>query len=239
MIALGFESEEGEYAEECVSYRFGHLKLLASRVHNVYAREIVLLSGVIFTGRTMGEVNSQIPTDLETPEEAAAWISYVLRSDKRELAPLPGWFEEGERNWDLIPFVREANERQRTFQERQRAYESCPKCVIARESARILRREIRAALSQTNNEEEMEVQFDGQVLRIDLDVVHGYDEYPTRLHESVAATGTAWPALYRVAISRDTTALPDRFAKPLVEVSLFEGNLCMDQIALGPYQSAE
>ena len=52
---------------------------------NMYARYVVLLSGVINTGRTVALIESQIPNDLGSASEAAAWVSYALASHRSEL----------------------------------------------------------------------------------------------------------------------------------------------------------
>ena len=124
---------------------------------NPYARYVVLLSGVLNTGRKLAIIESQIPIDLGSAFEAAAWVSYALRPDKPELEPLADWFLEGERHWDLVPLVRQVRE----AEERQRAYLSCPKCYIDREYARPLRRNLLEELSGLAGETEMTVNFDG------------------------------------------------------------------------------
>ena len=90
LIALGFERREPKYGAETAAYRFPNLELEAIHVMNLYARYVVLLSGFLNTGRTMATIEDQIPTDLESALEAAAWVSYALRSHKSDLGPLPG-----------------------------------------------------------------------------------------------------------------------------------------------------
>ena len=87
---------------------------------NLYGRYVVLLSGVVETRRTLGVVESQIPNDIGSALEAAAWVSYALKSYRSELEPLPDWFVEGERHWDLVPPARV----ELAARERQLAYEA-------------------------------------------------------------------------------------------------------------------
>ena len=51
----------------------------------MYVRNGVMLGGVLYAGRTLATVESQIPDDLGTTSEAAAWVSYALRSHRAEL----------------------------------------------------------------------------------------------------------------------------------------------------------
>ena len=179
LIALGFERREPRFGMETVGYKFKHLDLVASHGMYMYARYVVMLSGVDSTGRTLGTAESQISPDLGSALEAAAWLSYALKSYKSDLEPLPDWFVEGERHWDLIPIVA-----------RQRAYEARPKCYIDRDYARPLRRNLLEDISWLREESEMTVSFDGRVLSI----VHGH-----RVHE-VLASGDSWPSPYRVLV---------------------------------------
>ena len=89
--------------------------------------------------------------------EAAAWVSYALKSYKRELGPLPDWFVTGEENWELIPFVAE-----------QRTYRARPHCRIDRDYARPLRRKLQEDISWLEGEAEATCSFDGRVLSIKL-----------------------------------------------------------------------
>ena len=222
LIALGFEHRTTQAGLQGVGYKFVHLDLDVVHVMNMYARYVVLLSGVINTSRTVALIESQIPNDLGSALEAAAWVSYALASHRSELEPLPEWFVEGERHWDLVPLEREV----RAAQERQRAYQACPKCFIDRDYARPLRRNLMAELSWLDEETEMTLSFDGRVLSISL--YHS-------VHE-VVASGDSWPSSYNVIVSPETK-LPDRFMSTSVAVSVFEGYVRFDRLRLGPYQA--
>ena len=89
LIALGFECRITQTGSLGAGYRFANLDLNAVRVMTMYGRNVVLLSGVTETRRTLGIVESQIPDVLGSPSEAAAWVSYALKSHRRELEPLP------------------------------------------------------------------------------------------------------------------------------------------------------
>ena len=226
LVALGFERRVHgtgmDAAMGTVSYRFRYLDLTATGAVSRYFQPIVLLGGVLNTGRSLGIIEHYIPPDLETPEEAAAWVSYVLRSARSKLEPLPPWYLEGERHWDLVPPAR----KEREAQERSEAYQNCPKCFIDREYARILRRKLQTALSQTVGETEMTFRFDGRVLSIALgDTVY-----------EVVASGKGWPSSYYVAVS-PKTPLPARFTSSTVTVSVFEGCLNIDGRCLAPLTS--
>ena len=221
LLALGFEpGKTGVQVEEvkAVCYRFACLDLDALHVMNLYARQVILLSGVLNTGRTLATIESQIPDDLGNAFEAAAWVSYALKSHRNKLEPLPDWFLEGEAHWDLVPPARKMIE----ARERQRAYLSCPRCYIDRDYARPLRRNLLEELSGLAGETQMTVSFDGRVLSIDL---------KDRIHE-VLASGDCWPSSYEAIVGPEAK-MPTRFESPRVEVSVFEGYVCFDRLRLG------
>ena len=115
LIALGFERKKTRDGPEGVGYRFAHLDLDAVHVTNTSARDVVLLSGILDTGNTLATIEGQIPNDLTSALEAAVWVSHTLRYHRSDLEPLPKWYVEGERRWDLLPRIhqmREAHERQ-------------------------------------------------------------------------------------------------------------------------------
>ena len=216
LIELGFERREPVYGGETVAYRFHNLGLNATHlIAPPSFRYVVLLRGVLVTDRTVAQVESQIPTDLESAVEAAAWVSYALRSHRADLEPLPDWFIEGEQRWEVV-FDRFVSPEER---ERRRAYAECPKCSINREYARALRRNLREEISWVEGQTEMTLGFDGRVLSIEI---------CGRLHE-VVASGDSWPSSYRVVVTPQTE-LPARFVRSLVEVSVFEGYLCIDRL---------
>ena len=202
-----------------VCYRFADFDLVARPETRTIGHIVVALSGVRYTGRDLSMIEAEIPANLGTAKEAAAWASYALQSDRGELKPLPDWFIEGERNWDLIPFVREDRER-------RRAYETSPKCFIDRDYARPLRRNLANEISWLREETEMTFSFDGRVLGIKI-----FD----RAYE-VLASGDGWHSSYRVLVSRESK-LPARFMSSRVEVNVLGGHLRVDGLPLGPCES--
>ena len=205
-----------------VCYRFSHLDLVACPEMNTFGQYVVLLRGVVETRRTLSFVEGEIPPDLGSALEAAAWVSYALRSDRSELEPLPDWFVEGERHWDLVAPARV----ELAARERQRAYEACPKCFIDRDYARPLRRNLLEEISGLAGETEMTFRFDGRVLSI---------VFCDRVDE-VIASGDIWPSSYEVVVSPETT-LPARFMSSTVVVGVFEGYVCLDGLRLGPCEA--
>ena len=209
-------------APDAVVYGFAAFDLFCSHTMNRYMRMVVRVHGVIYTGRTLSEIDMEIPDHLEDPLEAAAWVSYALRSHREELNPLPHWFVEGERHSHLVARALEGS----TAWERRRAYEASPKCNISRDYARPLRRNLQEEISWLEGEAEMTISFDGRVLSID---------FGGRVHE-IVASGEGWPSSYRVVVS-SKTKFPARFTASRVEISVFEGYVRLDGLRLGPCEA--
>ena len=218
LIALGFERKKTRDGLEGVGYRFVHLDLDAVHVTNTYAQDVVLLSGVIDTGHTLATIEDQIPNDLTSALEAAVWVSHALRYHRSDLEPLPEWYVEGERRWDLLPRIHQMRE----AQERQLAYMASPRCYIDRAYARLLRRKLLDEFSRLCGETEITFSFDGRVLSIAL---------KEHVHE-VIASGDCWPSSHQVIVSPESK-LPARFESPRVEVGVFDGYVSFDRLRLG------
>lgn len=218
LAALGFERRASFSGMEAVGYRFRHLDLTASASTTMLGASAVLFSGILSTKRRLGEIDHLIAPDIETPEEAAAWVAHVLHAYRSDLGPLPTWFLEGERHWEVMrPALLKL-----AVPERSRAYENRPKCFIDREYARPLRHQLRALLSKIAGEVTMTVSFDGRILSFTL---CGTDY-------EVIASGDRWPSAYRVTVCQGT-AMAARFPFSTVAVSVFEGFLIFGNRRLG------
>ena len=74
---------------DAVVYGFAACDLFCSHTMTRYMRMAIRVHGVIYTGITLSEIDTEIPDHLEEPSEAAAWVSYALRSHRSDLEP-PG-----------------------------------------------------------------------------------------------------------------------------------------------------
>ena len=276
LTELGFRPKRPE-SPDIIGYEFGNLELTAMHpditnptlmalapsafrpsfdfeyleTMNKYGGYVVWVTGTVATPRSISEVESPIPPDLGSASEAAAWVSYVLRFHRSDLGPLPDWFLEGERDWDLVPPAQKERLRQAELREREekwQAYKASPKCFIDRDYALVLRRNMRQALSELAGVAEMTLKFDGRVLSISLRGSVNEVATPTiserralrrsaiasgEYLQEVVASGNSWPSSYQVLVSPETT-LPDKLTGPMVEVNVFEGYVQLDGHRLGP-----
>lgn len=102
LLHLGFESIDSENGAPTLIYRFQHLDLKVFDGIDASQQPATFVNGALRTRRTLAVIDHQIPSDLEDPDLAAAWISFALQGVKRELFPLPHWFEDRIRMADLL-----------------------------------------------------------------------------------------------------------------------------------------
>lgn len=207
LLALGFERRPSELFHAVVGYRFQHLDLEAAHGVNKHFRDVILLSGVLNTGRTIGLVDSEIPDDLDDERVVAAWVAMAVPSEIRDFGPVPDWLSQGVRDHHLVNL--------------QHASSAPPQpkpvaiCMIDREHARILRRGVQKSMNEQREGINVSVAFDGRVFDVTVGS-HG--------HEALAS-GDAWPQRYRLAPPPGTLPVPARFANDQVPVVVYENFL--------------
>lgn len=119
-----------------LSFQFGPAELHAIESLNRWLVPTVSLAGMVATNRQICMIETDMPLEVESIEQAAAWVVWALDNASRRVFDPPGrpaWIEIGRRNRHLLPW-----ERDRAAEELQRAaYEARPRCDITREWARV------------------------------------------------------------------------------------------------------
>lgn len=205
--AFGFQPDTAVVSDiqPGLSYDFGNFTLSVSAVINLRFAEVIMCSGVLSTRRTLSEVHIEMPRQMESREQCAAWLAWSLdRQAGRLFQPQRkvDWLEIGRANESLLPWVRD-----------RAAYEARPHCSMEREWARLAIKQLKAALLRVPADSEVWFAFDGEVLRIRCgeDVI------------AAAATGKAWPERYALKANQLKT-LPGRLMHLSVEFSAWKGS---------------
>lgn len=190
-----------------LSYDFGNFILSASWVMNRWFAEVVLLTGVLRTQRTLAEVSFEMPRSVESRELCAAWIVYHLDQAGSHGMFVPAkevpWLADGRQYKHLLPWER-----------KREAYNARPRCTIQREWMKLALKNLSEILSGVTDDEPVFFYFDGRALTV---MCAG----KTVL---VAAEGSAWPAIYQLVAGR-MKRLPKRLMNPGVEVSVWQSSL--------------
>jgi len=183
-------------------------RIEASICHNLSFHPIVLLSGVIRTASTIGELEREMPRSVDSLEQGIAWVTWIL-DEHRVLAtpgPLPSWVEQGRANVGLLPWIK-----------RRRAYEASPKCLVRRDYARLALKELAEAIAEADADETVRLEFDGEVLRMrirDRAIV-------------MPARGEPWPEFFELPAD-GMRSLPRRLSGDPVFFGVWDGAFTLD-----------
>jgi hypothetical protein len=206
--ALGFVEDETVISDQMpgLSFDFGNFKLSASRCLNRRFVPVVLLSGVMATKRSIGEVESELPLRFESVKQGMAWLAWCLdNAAGTRFAPAsaPVWLAEGRRHRHLLGWERE-----------RAAYAARPHCYVQRDWARVALKTLAEQLENIDDDTPVMFRFDGHVLTISC----------AGRTIAMAAEGQPWtqPHSIRAGALR---RLPKRLMREVVEVSVWDSAL--------------
>lgn len=201
---LGFSEVYGEITEKEPSYLydFGNLQLRAAQVTNFYLQPVFFFGGVAYGNNTLSHIQFEIQLEVESFELGVALIAHGIGRKFKPVKPTP-WLEMG-RSWqDHLPWVR-----------RQKAYAARPQCQVDREWFRVATKKMRALATDALEADVATICFDGDILKI-------------RARETILAMpaqGIPWDSEYSISVNV-LEALPKRFVKATVWLSVWEGHL--------------
>ena len=159
LLEFGFQPDESVISDvqPGLALRLGDFKLSASWVVNDHYVDIVLLSGVYNTSREIGMVDIQLPRQMESREQCAAWLVWGLNNSSKHLIAESSvqyeWFELGKANKDKLPWVID-----------QAAYNARPQCAVERRWLRLALNTLAEALQDGENEACVTISFQNNVL---------------------------------------------------------------------------
>ena len=207
---LGFEPDPTVISDGTpgLSFNFGNLKLNASSCLNLRAAEIVLFVGVLSTSRTLAEVHFEMPRQVRSLKQCAAWI--VCNLDKHahggfKPARHVGWIEEGRENRKLLPWYKSVAE-----------YEARPCCTVERKWLRMALNTLALHVDSLYDDDAVVFGFDGSVLSIRSEgklIV-------------LAGQGPPWTIRFKVAASA-LRRLPKRLREERVALSIWQSHLSL------------
>jgi hypothetical protein len=207
--SLGFTNDPTVISDSPggLSLDFGDFKLTASFGSNRWLQPSVWLGGVIATPRRLTSIECEMPIEVESWEQGAAWVTWCLdkHSAGRKFdpaSPIP-WLAEGRQNLHLLPWER-----------KRAAYEARPHCWVERPWAKLALNALAEQLEKASNETFVTFSFDGAVLRIDCQekVI------------AMPAEGGPWPQPFSIP-STAFKNLPKRLTGVTVEFSIWDSAL--------------
>lgn len=207
---LGFAPDASalSYGGETLSYDFGNLTLSARQTMNRHFAEIISVSGIYSSLRTLAEVEIQLPLRVASVQQCAAFIAWGIDNQvSRKFVPLAParWLDEGRDSFDLLPWVKE-----------QKLYNERPRCTVGRDWLKLALRDLRSLLPQLDENESIFLTFRDETLTI---------RTPSKLL-ALPATGQDWKSRYEIT-AVNLRDLPKRLNNPQVEVSVWNNHLCL------------
>lgn len=153
---LGFEPDASVWSDDDsgLSYNFGNLTLQTRRVLNRRFVEIISVSGVYASPRTITEVEIELPLRVASIEQCAAFIAWVIGKDFVPLVPTD-WLETGRNNFDTLPHIK-----------KQKLYEARPRCVVNRDWLKLALRDLRLLLPTLAESDSLSFNFQNEIFSI-------------------------------------------------------------------------
>jgi len=203
---LGFQKDTGYRTDisPTLYFDFGNFRLFASCVTNMRFREVISFGGLIQGGSVIAQVEFEMPIQVESREQCAAWIIWHLDqgghiSHLRQI----NWVEEGRKNQKLLPWYFD-----------REAYEARPHCLVQRDWLRLALKTLSDYIGSVSDDMPIYFRFDGKILSIEcgekLVVLPG--------------DGQAWSHKYSI-LAKTLRYLPKRLAHNRVEISVLNNSL--------------
>lgn len=207
---LGFEPDASDltlsYDGEPLSYDFGNLTLSASRTINRYFVEIISVSGVYATRRTVAEVEIQLPPRVSSIEQCAAFVAWGIDNQiSGDFVPsIPThWLDEGRNNFDTLPWVKE-----------QKLYRERPQCLVDRDWLKLALRDLRLLLPKIAESDLLSFTFRDEIFSI----------RSSQKLIALPATGNNWKSKYEITAGNFQN-LPKRLTREVIEISIWDDHL--------------
>jgi hypothetical protein len=180
---------------------FGNGKLSAAKMWKL-GGEVFSFYGFYKSERKMGQIEYELPLQVESYEQGIALLAYHLKST--DLAKKPNWIDTGLEWQDYLPWRKNVKE-----------YDDNPKAIIEHDWFRLIVKKILTLSSDARDEETTSFSFDGTILRIDF----------TNNNLLVCpAKGTAWNSV-AVLKTKSLNYLPKKIASKDIIIYVWEGSL--------------
>lgn len=168
--------------------------------------EVIFVSGVWSTPRTIASIEIQLPLRVASIEQCAAFIVWGIDNQTGgDFVPLipTDWVELGRNNFDTLPWIKE-----------QKLYEARPRCAVERDWLKVALRDLRSLLPTLTESDSLSFNFQNEIFSI----------RSTQKLIAMPAAGNNWKSQYEITAGnfRD---FPKRLNRQEIEVSVWENYL--------------
>ena len=209
--SLGFQRDSTVHVSEIrpgFSLDFGNLKLSAAALISPASGEIISFSGVLAMPSTLADVHFEMPREVQSLRQCAAWIVWNLDQHSDGLfkpAHPVIWVEKARANRKLLPWYKSLAQ-----------YDARPCCFVERKWLRLALNTLAEHITSLPNNAAVIFSFDGSVLSIECEgklIV-------------LSGQGPPWTIRFKVAASA-LRRLPKRLREERVGLSIWQSCLSL------------
>jgi len=202
--SLGFKEDWEAITDQrpAYYYDFGNLRLTAAEVMP-FGPSRFHFGGVWRGSNSLSMIDFEMPVEVESLEQGAAWIAYGIGESFRPLHPTR-WLADGRTRRDRLPWVRRMEE-----------YKGRPTCSVEKEWFKLAVKKLRPRADVASESDLLWFAFDGEALRIS----------GCGAAVILPATGVAWDQRYAIK-GAQLDHLPTRLPDPIV-IGVWEGTLAV------------
>ncbi len=214
--SLGFREDWDAITDQrpAYYYDFGNLRLTAAEVMG-FGLPRFHFGGVWRGVNSISMVDFEMPLEVESLEQGAAWIAYGIGESFRPLHPTP-WLADGRAWRDRLPWVRRMEE-----------YKARPTCSVEKEWFKVVAMKLRRLADVASESDLLWFAFDGEALRI----------AGCGAAVILPANGNAWNCRYAIK-GTQLDHLPVRLTDPVM-IGVWEGRLSIGRRAWTLAQSEQ
>ncbi len=209
LVTIGFTDVDDKSLisnnKPSLEFDFGNFKLQARELMNKRLANIIQLSGLNTTERTIHEIKIELPLVVESIEEGLAMISYGL-GNPFDATNVPDWYYLGLKHKHLLPWIKEME-----------AFKSRQEVTIEYDYYRIIIRSLLKNAKESDANDLTIISFNGEMLTINCS---GNKIF-------APALGEAWSE-NAVLKTQNLSALPKRLRKKAGIIAILKNKITFD-----------
>lgn len=204
LLRLGFLQTDDFSGSPSLVFDLGNFKLKATRMTNLYLKDVVSFNGLVSTARTIASIEFDMPLQVDSKEQCAAWIAWhlnknlplrekLIQNSKADLLVI------GLQNQETLPWLQESE-----------AYRVRPQCSVERGWFRQALKTIKVNVSDAAPNSKITITFDGRVLSF----------FGGNWITPIPALGESWSEEYEIAVS--DFYFPARLMQETIHISVWK-----------------
>lgn len=200
LIAIGFELKSNTLV-----YNFRRINIIANQSVNQYFQESIIFYGSYFGNNSVGEIDFQLPIEVDSFETGLAFIAFNLKGV--DIVDRPEWLQIGLTLQHILPWEKD-----------RIAYNAAPKALIEYDWFRLLIKKLRKKTEEVEDNHITIFSFENGILK----VVSGNEVI------AIHGSGNDWKTDAKIK-TKTLDILPKRISKRDGLVYIWKGELNIDR----------